>query len=186
MPAALNAEPPTMAGWIDANAAVVDMRALYIDDREAGAPPKLVLHTDRDENGAGMFPTTTNGGTPAGAWGWSDIIPAEDETLLVLDGAYDFQTMLGYDLDGDEVVSAGEWTHDVPGEVRNPANDRRLRLIRFDIVLGVVATASLIAGAPVATPARDGGNMLSLPGVALRVGSVTVLPRNGDMLLGAE
>lgn len=186
MPAALNAEPPTMAGWIDANAAVVDMRALYIDDREVGAPPKLILHTDKDENAAGVFPTTTNGGTPAGAWGWSDIIAAEDETLLVLDGAYDFQTMLGYDLDGDEVVSAGEWTHDVAGEARNMANDRRLRLIRFDITLGVVATSSLIAGGAVPSPARDGGTTLSIPGVALRVGSVTVLPRNGDMLLGGE
>ena len=44
----------------------------------------------------------------------------------------------------------------------------------------------LIAGAAVPSPARDGGTTLSIPGVALRVGSVTVLPRNGDMLLGGE
>jgi hypothetical protein len=184
VPPELRAEPPALTDWIDASASVMDMRILYIDDREVGAPPKLVLHTDKDENGAGLSPTTTNGGTLPGAWNWSDpVSPPEDETLLVAEGVYDLQVSLGYDLDDDQQIGAAEWVYDQPGEARDYTVDRRLRLLRFDVVMGIQTSASILSGRPVPTPARDGGPSLAIPGVALRTTSTTVQPRNGDSLL---
>lgn len=184
VPPGLRLEPPNLSAWVDASASVMDMRTLYIDARETGAPPKLILHTEKDENGEGDEVTTTNAGTGGGPWNWTDVVsPPEDETLLVSEGVYDFQVSLGYDLNGDDRVESAEWVHDQPGELRNYADNRRLRLLRFDLAMGVTATASIIAGKPVPTPARDGGSTLAIPGVALRVTSVTVQPRNGDALL---
>jgi hypothetical protein len=184
VPPELRSEPPAVTDWVDASASVMDMRTLYIDAREVGAPPKLVLHTDKDDNGGGSAVTTTNAGTIGGSWNWTDpVSPPEDETLLVSEGVYDFQVSLGYDLNDNDRVEGSEWVHDSPGETRNYADNRRLRLIRFDLVMGVPATASTISGKPVRTPARDGGPTLAIPGVALRATSITMQPRNGDALL---
>jgi prepilin-type N-terminal cleavage/methylation domain-containing protein len=184
VPSVQRTEPPLVTDWVDASASIVDMRTIFIDSREAGAPPKLVLHTDKDENGGGAFPTTTNAGTTPGPWQWSDIVsPPEDETLLIVDGVYDLQLALGYDLNDDDNVSATEWVHDVPGELRNFADDRRLRLLRFDLVMGIPVSAGAQAERVVPTPARDGGNTLVVPNVALRTTSITLQPRNGDALL---
>jgi prepilin-type N-terminal cleavage/methylation domain-containing protein len=184
VPPALRTEPPNANTWVDGSISIVDMRTLYIDDREAGSPPMLMLHTDMDKNAAGAAPTTTNSGTGSGPWGWTDAVsPPQDETILVADGVYDLQLSLGYDFNGDDVVSASEWIHDQPGETRDLSQDRRLRLLRFDIVLGIPSRTSLRQNVPVPTPARDGGATLALPGVALRAASVTVIPRNSDSLL---
>jgi len=184
VPPVQRTEPPLVTDWVDASASIVDMRTIFIDAREAGAPPKLVLHTDKDDNGGGAFPTTTSAGTPTGPWNWSDVVsPPEDETLLIVDGVYDLQLSLGYDLNDDDNVSAAEWIHDVPGETRTFADDRRLRLVRFDLVMGIPVSAGAQAERVVPTPARDGGATLAIPNVALRTTSITLQPRNGDALL---
>lgn len=183
VPASQRAEPPRVTDWVDASASIVDMRTMYLDATEVGAPPKLMLHTDKDENSGGASPSTTNAGTPGGPWGWSDPVnPREEERLMIVDGVYDFQLMLGYDLNDDDRVSASEWVHDVPGESRDLADDRRLRLLRFDLVMGIPLSGNQANNAE-PTPARDGGATLQLPGVALRATSMTVQPRNGDALL---
>ncbi len=184
VPPELRAEPPALSDWVDASASVMDMRIIYIDEREPGAAPKLVLHTDKDENGAGLAPTTTNAGTQGGPWNWNDVVyPPEDETLLVAEGVYDLQLMLGYDLDGDRRVDDTEWIYDLPGETRDYAQDRRLLLLRFDVVMGIRSGTSTNTGRPVPTPARDGGSTLMIPEVSLRTTSMVVQPRNGDALL---
>jgi hypothetical protein len=177
-------EPPTPDGWREGTATIVDMRTLYIDDRVT--PPQLILHTDLDANGLGAAPTTTNAGTPGHpAWGWAEpVAPAVDETLVIMDGVYDLQLMLGYDMDPEngKVEGGGEWVHDVPSEARDYAQDRRLRLLRADFVVGV-KVGGMFNPRPVPTPARFGGAELLVPAHLLRASSVVVMPRNTDSLL---
>jgi hypothetical protein len=176
-------EPPTPDGWRNGTGTIVDMRALYIDDRPPGQPPRLVMHTDLDQNGNGASPTTVNAGTGAGGWNWSDSVsPPVDETLTIMDGVYDLQLVMGFDLDDDGLIATTEWNGDVSGEVRDYTQDRRLRLLRLDAVLGVKVTG-LFQGNSVPTPARTGGTSYTNPDLALRAMSVTVMPRNTDSLL---
>jgi len=185
VPPGMRVEPPAsqLDDWIDGTATIVDMRTYFIDARSPGAPPKLMVHTDLDDTGGGLSPTLTNSGTGGGVWNWTDAIEPEDETRVLADGVYDFQLSLGYDLNLDGSVDGSEWTHDAPGETRDPAQDPRLRLLRFDLVLGTPIRASIMQNVAVPTPARDGGATLKLPSVALRATSATHVPRNTDSIL---
>jgi hypothetical protein len=176
-------EPATPDGWRFGTATIVDMRTLYIDDQLPGQPPKLMLHTDLDFNGNGAAPTVDNRGTPGGPWNWSDLVaPPVEERMEIMDGVYDLQLVMGYDLNDDGEVTGAEWVGDSPGETRDYTQDRRLRLLRLDSVLGV-KVQGMFGNNTVPTPASNNGSSLSIPGLALRAMSVTVMPRNTDSLL---
>lgn len=179
-------EPPAVADWRNGTVTIADMRTIYLDD--AKNPPELVMHTDLDENGAGANPTLSNAGTPA-AYGWSDALLVPDtELLTIMDGVYDFQVAIGYDLNDDGDVASSEWTFETPGETRDYRQDRRIRLLRADAVLGV-RVSGLFSGSAARSPANGVGigglpaGTIAVPGVALRTATVTVMPRNTDSLI---
>ncbi len=176
-------DPAQLEEWVDAAVSFVDMRTIYIDASDENEPPKLYLHTDKDGNGEGAQPTVSNSGTPNGDWGWADpVAPAQDERLLISEGVYDMQVVLGYDLNGDgEVEGNTEWVHDRPGEDRDLSLNSKLRMIRIDVVMGVKVRDGV---GSVSTPAAGGPtSVLQIPKIALRTTSVTVMPRNGDNIL---
>jgi hypothetical protein len=164
-------EPSAVDEWRDGSIALADYRTIFIDQNN-----QLVLHVDRDENGAGLLPTTENFGTPGGVYGWADPAPASDrpEIFVIANDVYDLQVRLGYDdvdTDGNE---SPLWTP--PGV---PAPRHVLRMISVDYVMGM---KSRVKANTVVTPARTEVGLpgLVVPNTLLRGARVKVSPRNLD------
>ena len=162
---------PTMFGTFRAGFAVlVDFRTLYLDP----ITHDLVMHLDRK-----FTDTTLNryGANPT----------VTDERMRVLDGVYDFQVSLGYDLDfnGDVTEASGgvgdEWLYNAPGESQAgfaSFDPKQLRLVSIEAVVGL-RTDGVAAGAGVASPSR--GVVVSVPKNALRAVGTRLAPRNVDL-----
>ena len=174
LPPSSNVPAPTMSNtFLQGLAVLVDFRTIYMDP----SSHDLVMHmdqtfTDATLNGYGARPTVAG------------------ERLRILDGVYDFQVALGYDLDynGDvtEVPGGGsdEWLYNAPSETlatafTDPFDATRLRLVRIEALVGL-PTEGPSGGASVSSPARD-PNSISVPHVALRAVGARLAPRNVDL-----
>ena len=157
-------------------AVLVDFHTLYVDTNTHD----LIMHVDMPPVGGLM-----------NALGASPTVVGE--RLRVLDGVYDFQASLGYDLDDTgDVLETGdgqhdEWLFNAPAENTGtfacpagcgPFDPRKLRLVRIEIAVGL-PTRGAAAGNSVASPARALG-ALKVPGSALRMVGTRLSPRNGD------
>jgi hypothetical protein len=168
VPAGMRTLPASgdMTQFAQGEAVLIDFRTYYVDTETHD----LIMHMDQTFSGAtlngfGADPTVTG------------------ERLRVIDGVYDFQVSLGYDLDdsGDvlDANGADEWLHNVPGEsagALGPGFDKaKLKLVRAELVVGFPTGAS--APSLARSPARDPGQ-LAVPGVSLRAVGTVLAPRN--------
>jgi hypothetical protein len=177
VPPAMRTMPDPTSG-MDMNAAfnnglavLVDFRTVYLDP----VTHDLVMHLDRNFtdstlNGFGQNPTVAG------------------ERMRILDGVYDFQVSLGYDLDfsgdvPDTASPSDEWLYNTPGETMSgfvdPFDARQLRLVRVEAVVGIKSEGPS-GGASVSSPARTVAPV-RVPGVALRAVGTRLAPRNVDL-----
>jgi prepilin-type N-terminal cleavage/methylation domain-containing protein len=165
-----SSQPAAMSDYEGGSAVLVDFRTYYLDaqthdlmmhlDTIPGDPPNVgdIL------NGYGATPTVLG------------------ERFRVLDGVYDFQISLGYDLDASGDVDDGsEWLYDLPGETTSSLSGYRqelLRLVRVEIVVGIPMGGAR-GGAGVLSPARAAAPLV-VPRVGLRAAGQRFAPRNVD------
>lgn len=174
VPAFMRTTPqPPSADYVGGSAVLVDFRTYYLDPQTH----ELMMHLDTLGDPPDVTARMNNyGATPTVAL----------ERYRVLDGVYDFQVSLGYDLDasGDVIDSGGsdEWLHNMPGELPSSMAGLQaelLRLVRVEIVVGIPMRGAR-GGAPVFSPARS-STPLVVPGVGLRAAGQRFGPRNVDV-----
>jgi hypothetical protein len=169
---------PDPASGIDMNGAfnrglavLVDFRTIYLDP----VTHDLVMHRDRTFTDATLNDYGANP-TVAG------------ERMRILDGVYDFQVSLGYDLDfngdiSDSESPTDEWLYNTPGEspagFTDPFDPRQLRLVRIEAVVGIKSDGPS-GGGPVKSPSRN-NTFVAVKGVALRAVGTRLAPRNVDL-----
>lgn len=169
VPATMRPAPP-IADYIGGSAVLVDFRTYYLDAQTHD----LMMHMDTlGEPPDVAMVLNAYGATPT----------VQGERLRVLDGVYDFQVSLGYDLNasGDVVENNGadEWLYNVAGET--PAGtpgyqQDLLRLVRVELVVGIPMRGAR-GGAAVLSPSRT-ITPLQVPGVGLRAAGQRFAPRN--------
>lgn len=167
VPPSMRNPAPAIGDYKDGSAVLVDFRTYYVDPNTHD----LMMHLD----------TTTVGSIMNGFGADPTVI---GERYRVLDGVYDFQVSLGYDLDasGDVTDNGGadEWLYNAPGETVASLGAgyqiELLRLVGVEMVIGI-PSAGASAGASVRAPARTGAGV-AVPGVALRTVGQRFGPRN--------
>jgi hypothetical protein len=178
VPASMRPAPtpvPPISDYIGGQAVLVDFRTYYLDAQTHD----LMMHIDNLPGEPAQVGAVLNdyGANPS----------VVGERFRVLDGVYDFQVSLGYDLDasGDVTEGAGggdEWLYNFPGETEaamSGFNSRLLRLVRVEMVVGLPMGGSR-GGAAVSSPARTPVE-LRVPGVGLRAAGQRFAPRNVDL-----
>lgn len=172
VPDQMRSPAPLIEDFVDGSAVLVDFRTYYVDPQTHD----LVMHLDHldPQQISTVMNNFGDGPTVAG------------ERMRILDGVYDFQVSLGYDLDdsGDvtDTNGADEWLYNVPSESSAAMTNfdaDLLRLVRLELVVGI-PSAGVAAGSPVRAPARTGG-MIAVPGVHLRAVGARFAPRNVDI-----
>lgn len=167
-------QPASLADYIGGSAVLVDFRTYYLDP----ITHDLMMHLDTLGEPPDVSALMNDYGDKPNVVG---------ERYRVLDGVYDFQVSLGYDLDGsgDLADSNGvdEWLYNVPGEseAAMPVGFQRnlLRMVRVEIVVGIPMRGPR-GGAAVFSPARSSAP-LQVPNVGLRVAGQRFAPRNVDV-----
>jgi prepilin-type N-terminal cleavage/methylation domain-containing protein len=157
-------------------AVLVDFRTIYLDP----TTHDIIMHldktfTDDTLNGFGDRPSVTG------------------ERLRILDGVYDLQVALGYDLDdsGDVTESddgtGDEWLYNAPGETEGSMgagfDRRKLRLVRIETIVGIPSLGPS-SGNILFSPART-TSAFRIPGVVARPVGTRIAPRNLDVYKNA-